>query len=198
MTAPKVVCKIVEINPVMKYLLFVIYTSTKNLEEEPVIQIRTSIDRMIFHNAPKEKEKIWLVREDIQIEHLNNIINSLATGRALAVTSIVKTPNLEVTLHIPMMDFNCEASPENLEKIQEFLKKIGQKGVVLVSGRSYHYYGVELLSEKDLLIFLGKCLLFVDFTDPRYIGHRLQDGHLNLRISKEIRRPDLPKVVATV
>jgi len=198
MTAPEVVIRIVEATPEIRLLLLKVYSSAKNLEEEPVIQIRTSVDRMIYHNPPELEETIWLERNEITLERIKEIADRLAEKRALAITSSVKLFNTEEIFHIPMMDFKCEASPENLEKIQEFLRKIGQKGVVLLSGRSYHYYGIELLSERDWLLYLGKCLLFIDFVDSRYVGHRLIDGYTSLRISREIRRPNLPKVVAIV
>lgn len=95
-----------------------------------------------------------------------------------------------------MMDFNCKISSDNLKKIKKFLKRIGQKGIVLISGKSYHYYGIKLLSEKDYFIFLGKCLLFSGYADSRFIGHRLIDSYTSLRISKDIKHPKVPKVVA--
>ena len=198
MAAPEVVVKIVEINPEISKLLFTVYTSMKNLEEEPVIQIRTSINRMLYHQDPKKEERIWLKRAEITLERIGEIVDSLVGKRTLAVTSKTKTQDTNKVFHIPMMDFNCEASSENLKKIQEFLDKIGQRGAVLLSGRSYHYYGVELLSKRNWFLFLAKCLLFVDFVDSRYVGHRIIDNHTALRISKEIRRSHLPKVVAIV
>lgn len=196
MSAPEVVCGIVKANPEIRALLFKKYISIKNLEEELIIRIQTSLKRMIHHNPPEREEEIWLNRKEITPEHLNQISKPWNQQFALAVTSRMKLLNSKRVLHIPMMDFSCDASLENLEKVQKFLKKIGQRGVVLFSGRSYHYYGIDLLSKKDWLIFLGRCLLFTSYTDSRHIGHRLIDGYASLRISKEIRRPTLPTVVA--
>ena len=196
MSAAEVVCGIVKVNPKIRALLFKKYISIKNLEEEPIIQIQTSLKRMIHHNPPEREEEIWLDRKEITPEHLNQIPEPWNQQFALAVTSRMKLLNNKRVSHIPMMDFSCEASPENLEKIQKFLKKIRQRGVVLSSGRSYHYYGVDLLSKKDWLIFLGRCLLFTGYTDSRHIGHRLIDGYASLRISREKRRPTLPTIVA--
>lgn len=198
MTAPEVVCKIVELNLDISAILFKIYIPTKTLEEDPVLQIQTSLNKMIRHNPPEKEEVVWLKREERLLERLAQIVEILDREKALAVTSGVKVFNTEKKFHIPMIDFSCEISSENLRKIQGFLMKIKQKGVVLRSGRSYHYYGIELLPERDWFTFLGKCLLFTGHTDSRNIGHRLIDGHSSLRISEQKRRPHLPKVVAIV
>jgi len=195
MTAPEVVVEIVRINPDITAVFFKTYTSTKNLEEEPVIQIRTSIDRMIQH-SPNPKESFWLIRKEITLNQLNAIVEGLSQERALAVTSKVRLVYPRTISHIPMMDFNCVTSSVNLEKVQEFLRKIGQEGVVLATGRSYHFYGIRPMTENKWYEFLGRCLLFSDFTDSRYVGHRLIDGFTDLRISREIRRPQSPRVVA--
>lgn len=198
MTASEVVSKIVEANPCIGTLLFKAYIPTKNLEEGSVIQIQASLAKMIHHNLPEKEEKIWLQRKEITSEHLSQIIKRLGQKRVLAVTSNLKLSNTKKKFHIPMMDFSCEVSSGALKRIQEFLRKIKQRGVVLYSGRSYHYYGSELLSERDWLVFLGNCLLFSGYADSRYVGHRLIDGYTSLRISKGKIRPKVPKVVAIV
>lgn len=202
MTAPEVVVEIVNMNPGIKSLLFEVYTSTQRLEEESAIRIRTSIERMIYHDPPEKKERIWLKREEITLLRLDRITESLAEERALSVTS--KAEILTGTIfHIPMMDFRCETSNENLARVEEFLRIIGQKGVILVSSKSYHFYGSQLLSPAEWSVFLGRCLLLIDpkdpryiYTDPRYVGHRLIEGYSALRVSKELRRLNLPYVVA--
>ena len=206
MSAPEVVCEIVKANPEIKALLFKKYIPIENLEEESVIRIQNqeeeviriqaSLKRMILHNPPESEEEIWLSRKDITPEHLNQISEPWNQQFALAVISKIGPSGSREVRHIPMMDFSCEASSENLEKIQGFLKRIGQKGVVLFSGRSYHFYGINLFSNKNWSNFLGQCLLFTGYTDSRHIGHRLIDGYGSLRISKEVRRPTLPTVVA--
>lgn len=92
MSAPEAVIKIVEINPEIGFLLFKIYTSRKNLEEETT-RIRTSLNRMIHHNPPQLEKSIWLEREKITIEHLNEIIKTLVKKRTFAVTSKAKLLN---------------------------------------------------------------------------------------------------------
>jgi hypothetical protein len=61
-----------------------------------------------------------------------------------------------------MMDFTYPSSTRNLEVLTRLIRKVpgGKgKGFLLESGRSYHYYGVELLTNQEWRVFLGKCLL---------------------------------------
>ena len=99
--------------------------------------------------------------------------------------------------HIPMMDFLCAASTRNLDVLTRLLREIGQaRGFLLESGRSYHYYGVEILTEEAWQRFLGKCLLMFGYVDDRYVGHQLVDGHCVLRLSAGRLKASLPRVVA--
>lgn len=66
------------------------------------------------------------------------------------------------------------------------------------SGRSYHYYGCELLSEEEWIVFLGKSLLMSGYTDDRYIGHQLVDGHCVLRLSSRKSKANVPMVVSAL
>ncbi len=198
MTAPEVIVEIIEAHPEISSLMFEIYASKKNLELEPVIQILTSLERMVYHKPFGLDKAFWLKRSELTVEYLNRRINELSEKDVLAVTSRVKIGDAEDLLQIPMMDFRCAVTEENLEKLCAFFRHIGRSGAILISGKSYHFYGSELVSEKEWFEFMGKCLLLVDCTDTRYVGHRLIDGHCTLRISKEIRRPRIPWVTAIV
>jgi len=198
MTAPEVVVKIIEVNPRISEVLFKIFSPPKNLSEELVPWIRTSLYRMVFHQPPGAEDMLCLKREEITLQNLSRVVKKLAGEKVIAITSDLKLFDTDERFHIPMMDFDCEISCENLEKIQTFLKISDKKGVILQSGRSYHYYGIELIPEREWLMFLGRCLLFMDYTDSRYIGHRIIDGYGSLRISENKRRPIPPKVVAIV
>ncbi|MGZ8845980.1 MAG: primase 1D-like protein [Pyrinomonadaceae bacterium] len=98
--------------------------------------------------------------------------------------------------HIPMIDFRGDPSPQHLTRIKEGLKAIGQTaGVILRSGRSYHFYGFSLLEAQDWLKFMGSALLLAPLTDARYIAHRLIEGLGALRITSCPAKPTIPKVV---
>ena len=112
---------------------------------------------------------------------------------------------------------------EELRLIKNQVKEATEieRGVILSSGRPSHYYliGTErLLTEEQLVTFLGRCLLMKDeeddpLVDPRWVGHGLTptsyfvelDGRgsvyesrtrfTTLRISMSDIRPHLPQVV---
>src|SRR6266851_5380263 len=103
------------------------------------------------------------------------IENELAPNQLLAIISRVRLSRNRV-MHIPMMDFRCAISKENLRTLGELLPEIGQRtGFILESGRSYHFYGKELLADRDWPVFVGRCLLMKNYSDERYIGHQLVD-----------------------
>jgi len=136
-----------------------------------------------------------LKRGEVTAENINRIINSLKEDVVLGVLSRVRTGRNRA--HIPMMDFDERKCEGRWDIIESFFRGIGQEGVILHSGRAYHFYGVHLLQEKDWLNFLGKCILS-DLVDDRYIGHRLLDGCGTLRISACPLRPKVPTVISTV
>lgn len=198
MTAPEVIQVIAEANNRMYSMLFRVYTPTKNFREETEAQVRGSVERMLFHNSAMRDEEISIVRHDITTDHLNHIISCLGEKRALSVTSRI------VGLggpggHLPMMDFQCDIAPENLEKIKEFLEKtvhVWPWGAILQSGRSYHFYGSQILTRGPWITFMAQSILFSGYTDTRWIAHQLIYGYSNLRISPDING-QFPEVVAT-
>ena len=100
-----------------------------------------------------------------------------------------------------MLDFECSVSAANLAKVMNFIDTIGGGGVVLESGRSYHYYGFNLLTQSQWLKFMATALLFTGFTDSRHIAHRILSSEARLRIAKidgSDRYLMTPKVVAIV
>lgn len=101
--------------------------------------------------------------------------------------------------HIPMIDFSSNVMG-NLLKVKEVLTKVGEeKGFVLASGRSYHYYGANLLTQEEWVIFMAKCLLINSrdetVINSRYIGHSLFDGYCGLRLTSSSGKPQVPYVV---
>lgn len=196
MSAPEVVIEIVRQNVDIKEVLFKTYTPTKNLEEDREGQT-ISINQMLRH-CPTPESDFYLKREEITLDNINKIIGALNKETVLGIASKVKLNSQESIVHIPLMDFKCEISSQNLDKIKEFLRKVDQEGVILETKRSYHFYGFKLITTEEWYRFLGRCLLFSDFTDSRYVGHRLIAGFSVLRISENITRYTVPKVSAIV
>ena len=69
-------------------------------------------------------------------------------------------------------------------------------GVLLESGRFYHYYGNYLLNQNEWTKFLANFLMPCIFVSPRYIGNRLYDGYCTLRLTAEQKyKPKIPQVI---
>ncbi len=88
---------------------------------------------------------------------------------ALALCSVCKDTSSN-TLHIPMMDFRIESGKDDGQPnlLKEALKKLGQtNGVLLDSGKSYHYYGFQLLAEHEWRRFMAISLLLEPLVDVR-------------------------------
>jgi hypothetical protein len=97
-----------------------------------------------------------------------------------------------------MMDFKFAPTPGNINIAKESFQKIGQThGVLLNSGKSFHYYGYTLMSEEQWRTFLGQSLLLSDVIDTRYVGHALINNECRLRISTTRLNPFIPTVVDT-
>lgn len=104
-----------------------------------------------------------------------------------------------VIKHIPMMNFHPEGI--GLPEIKEAIKIISKEkpGVILDSGRYFHYYGDFLLEEREWVQwmgeFLGPCIL----VSPRYIGHRLHHGYSTLRLTADEEfKPKIPTVIEII
>jgi hypothetical protein len=193
MTALEVVFRILELNKEIQSLIFKLYSPVTNFDKRPR---KKSLENMLFHN-PSEKEYTLIIPKDNSfLKMVNGISSKLPPKYDLGVASLVYIGDEK--FHIPMMDFKCDYSAKNLKKIKEFLKNIGQVGVILFSGMSYHFYGINLIPDSDWHEFMGKCLLFNDYVDTRYIAHRLIDGYSCLRISRGTKNRPTPRVVSVI
>lgn len=201
MNAIEVVKKIVELNPTIDGLTFNAYKPEENVSE---MTERPSISRLIS-NDTSDGEEIRMGREEMMAtSRIYEIIDALREGFALKVLSKVVLKRSIV--HIPLMDFSCRdfsgnetELPQNRADIEYFLREAGyDEGVILFSGRSFHYYGTRLMNVEEWRVFMANCLLS-EITDKRYIGHRLKDGWGTMRLSAcPPLHPHLPKVVSVL
>lgn len=173
-----------------EFVSFYTYVPKGNTRDRKV----NTLSQLLFHD-PSEPTDVIRGR-GITVDSLNEKIGLLQKDSVLAILSAMRI-SPSYTYHIvPMMDFHCPTGLESLSRIEQFLKVIRQKeGVILDSGRSYHYYGVNLMDGKEWLDFLGDCLLS-GLVDVRHVGHRLKDRCGILRISACPLRPKIPTVVS--
>lgn len=158
---------------------------------DPVLFLR----QVATHEKGNDR-RIEIAADEVTTGRLEELIYALDDGFALAVSSRVKLKDGSVA-HIPMMDFKCGTSAENIEIARTGLELIGQtSGVILNSGESFHFYGNTLLDEVQWRMFLARCLLLNELVDTRYIGHTFLDDECRLRISPgDVQNPFIPQVV---
>jgi hypothetical protein len=98
-----------------------------------------------------------------------------------------------------MMDVRIESGKDigQLRLLKECLRKLRQTdGVLLNSGRSYHYYGLRRLSQCEWMRFMTACLLLEPLVDIRYIARRMLAGKASLRLTDAPQKAKAPEIVA--
>ncbi|MFL6212120.1 MAG: SIR2 family NAD-dependent protein deacylase [Pyrinomonadaceae bacterium] len=152
------------------------------------------LSQAAIHNDADDEEK-EIPRAALREGFWTRLFKEVQDDFVLAVSSRVKLKNGKFS-HIPLMDFKCAPTSENVDIAKEGFRKIGQThGVLLNSGKSFHFYGQTLMSEKQWRAFLGHSLLLSDVIDTRYVGHALINNECRLRISTTRLNPFIPTVV---
>lgn len=193
-----VVANIVRSNPAIESLTLVIYEGAKSWRDATRPADNPDLPLLLNGLAQDRGPRIFktIPRAEVSEENLRQIARSWDENKLVGACSAVKLADGQ-SAHIPMMDFSCAPSNQNLGLLVRLITDLRQgRGYILMSGRSYHYYGFRLLSEAEWKIFLGKCLLMSGFADDRYVGHQLVDGHCVLRVSSGRSKGNLPIVVA--
>jgi hypothetical protein len=198
-TVYDVISKIIQRNPEILSVSVIKYPPSTNWKDSSlgdlVSHFSAQIEMALRHFPGKYL--VDLPREKISTSLFLSLKSDIDERDALGILSKVDAVTDYKELHIPMMDFCCSVSVENMKIIKKALWEIGEReGVLLESGRSYHYYGLSLLTPKEWVKFLSKCLLLTGLVDPRYIGHSLLENSCCLRISTTTtNKPHLPEVV---
>ncbi|MEK7154792.1 MAG: hypothetical protein AAB697_01545 [Patescibacteria group bacterium] len=154
------------------------------------------------------RNPFWLIREQVLCDGaLEEIEQSLGEGEQLAISSRIKLVSNEVA-HLPMMDFQTPKGKLGLQLVRERFQHAGiSNGWILETGKSYHYYGNNVLNQEQWLGFMGLCLLtsvvhtrdnIEQVADPRYIGHSLRRGCNTLRITTRGDKDFIPRIVARI
>jgi hypothetical protein len=155
------------------------------------------IDKLLAHNDREEKKLIAVPKGQVR-QWITEKTRKLDDSEVIGFSSKCIVRGGEI-MHLPLMDFSCAPSPENYNFIGLALEKLGEKkGVILASGKSFHYYGMELQTAEEWQRFMHRCLLLSPFTDIRYIAHRLVSGYCILRITSNLVKQTVPQVAGFV
>lgn len=148
-------------------------------------------ERYVFSVAASELDSSRIVE----------IVNALPEDRELAFHSRVSLNGQ--AFHIPMVDMHTAAKAQ-LQKLSAVVRKdIFETFYWFDSGRSFHGYGLRLLSNDEWVSFMGSLLLanlpgLTAIVDPRWVGHRLMAGYSALRWTKNTSQYlQLPKLVSS-
>jgi hypothetical protein len=187
-----VVLRLPLVFPRLSVLRFTVYSprdgARKRIARAHVTSTKAKAKEFVHHDA-KRNRKIR-VSVDRLADRLPKVISELSTTQALGVDSICWMRDGSVRF-IPMMDFKPRPGPANLRLIRRSLLEIGQSGLLLESGASYHFYGFKLLHQKDWFKFLGDSLL-LEYSDSRWIGHSLLQRNCILRLTASKKKPMNP------
>ncbi|HJP90748.1 MAG TPA: SIR2 family protein [Pyrinomonadaceae bacterium] len=197
MKAPQALEALIRKHPEIDTFTVIKYRDKLRLPERttarPSQDPATFIDQAAVHNNVADQEE-HVSSSALGIKLWERLFQ-LPPNFVLAASSRVQLKNGKVA-HLPMIDFKCDPTDENMELAKEAFVKIGQTdGVLLNSGNSFHYYGERLMTETEWVDFLGHCLLLSDFIDTRYVGHALINKECRLRLSATPLNPFIPTVV---
>lgn len=199
--------------PRAEILRFVVFTPYQGLEARLKIEPEIPAERRSVSEVLASKPAAELVAELLRHEtkptrkivdvkagsvsqaRLDGLVVGLAEGAALGLCSLAD----DDPMHVPMMDFRVPPGDEGLAAVREAIRRMGLKrGAILDSGRSYHFYGFDLMTQKQWWEFMAQCVLLGPLTDVRYIGHRLLEGMGILRLTSTPLKPKAPVVVETL
>lgn len=104
--------------------------------------------------------------------------------------------------HIPLLDFKCAPSAGNLLSVKNILIESGQeKGVILHSGQSYHYYGLDTLLPnewRDWMKLLLRNARVWPQVDHKFVQKSLEDYFNHLRLTRGASKPLIPIVIDVI
>lgn len=125
---------------------------------------------------------------------LHNDVAALQNGDVLGLDSRCELDDGSMA-HFPLMDFRMLPGISDAAHIGSAMHAVGQRsGAIVGSGRSFHFYGFEPVSQDAWIKFCARCLLLSPLTDARFIGHRLISGAAALRLTSSSVKPHIPRV----
>lgn len=146
---------------------------------------------------------------------LSKKADNLSVGWDIALSSRVDTTDSS-SAHFALIDLAVKKTDTAIAKVTKQFEKYGITsmvggGFLLETGKSYHFFGQNLLPFQDWLDFLGRCLLTsIVTTDPvtqeniherivdeRFIGHSLRRGSCDLRVTSNSKNV-IPRVVKMI
>lgn len=102
----------------------------------------------------------------------------------LAVNSFLECKN-SIRYHLCLLDFHIPFSKKSTDIVKKILSAVEISGYILCSGKSYHFYGDQILNQEDYFELLTKLLLISPVIDKQWIAHQLLRKRAFLRVTKK-------------
>jgi len=87
------------------------------------------------------------------------------------------------TRHIPLLDFKVKSQAQNINIVIATIKALKLRGYIIDSGKSFHFIGLDLVSESELIDILAKFSLLAPISDSAWASHQIIERSASLRIS---------------
>lgn len=167
------------------------FVSAADVEPERALDALLSQD-----DADEGAREFRIDAHRLAADSVQTILSETPTDKALGLSSLCALKRGGFA-HLPLVDFCLAATPDNQQVMIAAARRLGLKhAAVLESGRSYHVYGFDLMTEPEWARFLARALLLTPIVDVRYIAHRLLARRSVLRINSSVAKPEVPLVVA--
>jgi hypothetical protein len=156
-----------------------------------------TIAQMLRHDDADESAKEFTMEaEEVAGPVFSAVVQQQQPGNVLALVSRCVGTDGE-RMHIPVLDFHVPPSDRNQRLVEEAGRHLGlPHAAVLMSGRSYHLYGLCALTESEWLRLMLRALLLSPIVDSRYLAHRILANRGVLRLTSAPSKPATPVVVS--
>src|SRR5260370_6250668 len=174
-----VVGEILRANPHIDSMHVIPYQEGRNWRDltPPEVEPGLALSVRGLQQDRGERKHSQIESNKISPKQLQQLTFDLPRNRLLAIASDVRLRGGTMG-HIPMMDFMCPPSYENQQALSGLLRELNHgRGFLLASGRTYHYYGLQILDNSQWHVFLGKRRRVSGFGDDRESGHQVGVGH---------------------
>lgn len=156
------------------------------------------LNAALRHNSD-EAIRVRLGREEF-IERLRaSEYQNLPPRDLVSFYSPVDVAGQQQRMHLPLLDLGVKPGSDGEASAIDALDALELRGLLFMSGRSYHFYGADPVTPPYLVALLGRAQLLSPVIDSRWVSHQLIDGRCGLRISTDSEKtPSPPVFVARV
>ncbi|MDO9439933.1 MAG: hypothetical protein Q7T73_03490 [Beijerinckiaceae bacterium] len=156
------------------------------------------IEGALRHNSA-ESIRVQLGREEFIEQLAAGEYENLPARDLVSFYSTVAVAGTAQRMHLPLLDLGVKPGPDGQASAVDAMRALNLRGLLFTSGRSYHFYGAEPVTQGKLVALLAQAQLLSPIVDSRWVSHQLIDGRCGLRISTDPEKtPVAPVCVAEV